>query len=598
LVALLLVPAWAGEDPRAEADKKDFDELFDKVLALKDPRWRARAFDLERQIRKGTWQERPGQKREVHGVGLFRGKVDPRGTATVEVTRTGPGIVLVLCGYESIEWRVKLKEGVKLEKLLLLGRKNQTVRGVDPKLVKPIGRLFVLNRRDAAFPQLEAAVAARTGGQRMDTYVSGVDPGNRAVVVGPGGEAWQRQMLLKAMRDLHWSATRKSRDARLARMRRFVFPTLLWDRRRGAVTCDATVGGSISDTMRPAPRRAFAFVVDPDTGRRYFLGYGHIEEHSADGRQLARLEVPPWIGPRNWVAAIAYDGRRKRLVLATLGGTYAAYDLESRAWQRMGARPHQQMAFVGFASSDGLLAAFTHDPGRDCYWALHVNGARFTLHRLDLFGKSVRRVRLKARLSVQAGSRSGAPLYVLGKNLAILSGNMAGRRRTGYTRTTVVDPETGAIVLQTEFRRLPRLEAPPREDWNLLWGQLSGHDPYSAMRLFARGRAPSVEFLRRKWEEIPRPPEEAIRRALRDLDAPEPQVRSHAFAVLSQGGTRLTRRLETEIEKQESPEVRLSLRRLLDQYESQPDLRGRLIRLLEGVDAPGAATLRRQLRSE
>jgi hypothetical protein len=607
-LALLLLAAvvWADEDPWTKAERNEFEQLFRQIQALKDPRWRARAYDIQRQFKQGVWSEKESGEREVHCVALFRGsKPDAKAPrraraptqATVQLNRQGP-VVLVLCGYESVEWTIEVSKGVRLERVLVLGRQAQLVRGVSPKLVKHVGRMFVLNRREASFAQLEAAVAPYVQGARIKTYVGAVDPDGKPVRVGPGSGAWRRQMLLEALRDLHWDATRRSRDARLASLRRFVFPTLIWNTARGRVFCDCTAAGSIRDTMEQLPNGVFSVALDPETGRRYYLSQRHVEERDRHGGRLARLKIPNWFGGRIWSGALAFDSRRRRLVMSSMNFGLAAYDLESREWQRVGGAQARRANFVRLAASDGLLSAFCYDPGRDCFWALHSNRGRATLHRLDALGQLKRRVRIRHPLKFQPGTQNGATIHPAGEHLVLIAGSGVGRRGRTPSRSLVLSPDDGTIFLQAEFRRLPRLDPPARRDWDSLWANLKGGEPYGAMRLFARGRAPLVEYLRRKWEAEPMPAEEAVRRALKDLGARDPEVRSRAFAVLSEGGPRLIVRLEAEVARQSSPEVRLALRRLLSQSAGQPNLRARLLLTLERVNAPGAETFRRQLRGE
>jgi hypothetical protein len=603
---LFAAVVWADEDPWTKAERNEFDQLFRRIQALKDPGWRARAFDLQRQFEKGVWSEKESKKREVHGVALFRGsKPDKKATrraraptqATVQLNRQG-SVVLVLCGYESIEWTLEVAKGVRLERVLVFGRQAQLIRGVDAKLVKHVGRMFVLNRREASFARIEAAVAQKVRGARINTYVGAVDPDGKPVRVGSGNAAWRRQMLLELLRELHWDATKRSRDARLASLRRFVFPTLIWNTARGPVFCDCTAGGSIRDTMEQLPDGVFSMALDPETGRRYYLSQRHVEERDRHGGRLARLKIPNWIGGRVWSGALAFDSRRRRVVLASMHFGFAAYDLESREWQRVGWERARRANFVRLAASDGLLSAFCYDPGRDCFWSLHGNRGRATLHRLDALGQLKRRVQIRHSLKFQPGTRNGTTIHAAGEHLVLIAGSGVGRRGRAPSRSLVLNPDDGKIFLQAEFRSLPRLDPPVRRDWESLWASLKGTEPYAAIRLFARARAPLVEFLRNKWEAEPMPAEDAIRRALSDLAARDPEVRSRAFAVLSEGGPRLIVRLEAELARQSSPEVRLALRRLLSQFEGRPNLRARLLLTLERVDAPGAETFRQQLRGE
>jgi hypothetical protein len=75
--------------------------------------------------------EGPGEgKPTLHAVGFRRGRevaLKKHGKAVVNVTHAGGPIVLALLGAYEIDWEVNAKKGVKLEKVLTGGRKQQTV---------------------------------------------------------------------------------------------------------------------------------------------------------------------------------------------------------------------------------------------------------------------------------------------------------------------------------------------------------------------------------------------------------------------------------------------------------------------------------------
>jgi RNA polymerase sigma factor (sigma-70 family) len=68
---------------------------------------------------------------ELHVVGVYgAGDNLTHGKVTVEVRRTARPVVLVLTAYYSVEWQVKLAEGVRLKQVLVSGYNEQEVRGL------------------------------------------------------------------------------------------------------------------------------------------------------------------------------------------------------------------------------------------------------------------------------------------------------------------------------------------------------------------------------------------------------------------------------------------------------------------------------------
>jgi len=605
LLLFLLAPVLAAEDPWAKLDREEIEQLGRELGEMADPRWRTRAVELRRQLDNKGWEPRPGAPREVHGLSLIRGDApDPNDArraraptvAHVRVTRKGCGIVLLLSAAQAIEWRIEADEGVRIEKVLLTGPQRSVVRAPEGAAVQHIGRLFAYQRRARPFDDLESAVSPRVGGLRIATYVGRVRPEGRTLVVGPGSEDWQRQMVLRAMRELHREANKALRAERMKTLRHHVFPAVVWNEPGRRVFCDCTAEGPIADTFSPVPARAFAAAVDPETGARYFLGTQGIEEHDRDGKLVATIELPPWIGPLGWASAITFDTRRRRVLVGSMMGSVAAFRPATRAWEPVrGQRVLQGGRFIA-RGTDGWLSGFAYDAPRDCLWSLHSTGARTTLVRLDPFGVPGARKVLKLPVRLQPGGRNGTVVAVVGDQLALLTVDWAGRQRKA-NRAFVVDPGKGEIVLDMAVETSPRLEPPLREDWPALWDALCGYDPYSAIRLCARGRAPLIAYLRDRWENLPRIEEARVDRALDDLGSANAVVRSHAYAILSGGSPRLVARLEKEILLRDSAEVRLAIARLLGQYRSEPDLRARLLQILAGMEAPGAATFRELLKA-
>jgi len=605
-LVFLLAAAAPAEDAYERADRRDFESFYEDVVRREDPRWKTRAVDLKRQFDRGLWQLKTGAAIEVHGVGLVRGDAPGAGdrrraraesVATVKVTRKACPVVLVLACSREIEWRIEAVEGARVEKVLLTGPKKAAVSGVDADRVQGIGSLWTFNRRAPAFDRLEAAVAPRAGGRGFDTFVGGVSPEGKPVVVGPGSAVWQRQMLLRAMRDLHREALRAEREAKLRGLRRYVFPAVVWSDNGRRVFCDCTVTGPVEDTYERAPRAAFTAAVDPDTGRRYFLEVRSIRERDGDGKDLNEITIPPWVGRNGYAVGLAFDARRRRLLVGGIMGGLSAFDLRTRDWVPLQDDPRMRGGQVVFRGHRGWLTAMAYDNTRDCAWALYSNHRNVTLVRIGALGEpgKSRAVRLPVRL--QPGGRNGTVMHVVGDRIALLAVEWSGRRRRA-NRAFVIDPASGRVEVDVSVAAIPKLDPPPREDWPLLWEGLDTHDAYPAMRLFARGGEPVVAFLRERWREEPKLEEERVRAALAALDSPEASVRTHGFALLSAGTSRIVPRLEREIEARESAESRLALRRLLDFYDARPDRRRRLLRILDGIEHPAAAELRKRIEAD
>lgn len=598
-----------AEEPWSRADRQEFERLAQEILKDADARWHTRARDLVRAFRSDRWSavsdvgsEDAGP--EVHGVAFFRGDAPDKNdkriaraptVASVHVTRTGRDIVLVLCAYESIEWRVKTAKNVRLKKVLVLSRKPQFVRGVPASKITMVRTRFVLQRADRRFSGLRAVVAARVGALPILTYFGGTNPGGKTTEVGDGSRDWRCQMLLSEMRRLHRRATKDFREQRLTRIRRHVFPTLVVSERRVRMFAEYTPTGPIADSSHEAPAGAIATTVDPQTGRRYTLFQRHLQERDAAGRVLASIKLPVGFAARGLAVAVTFDGRRRRVVVAGVTGAVAAFELSRRKWIPLGSPEETDITRIRLGSR-GLVIAMCYDAARDCFWSVHYFGRSLKIASTTPYGfRNKSPASFRVPNQIQPGPRTGLVCAVAGDNLAILTPASAGSRRRMLVKGFLVNPLTGKIVETFHLTPVPRVPAPSQSEWPSLWSQLGSHDPYSAMRRIVRGDKHLVAYLRERWEAQPMPDPRIVKAAFLDLSSNHAHVRSEAFAVLASGAPRLRDRIEIELSRQANPEARVLLRRLLVRIDSKPDVRARLARLLSGMTVPGAAAFRASL---
>lgn len=105
-------------------------------------------------------------------VGLYESRQAP---AIVEITDTTRPIILVVCAYERVTWKIKLAEGVDLVGVIASGYHAQRVEGVDVPVtnfsydegrVAPDGKtgyFYVYDHDEENHPRMVAAVHALTG---------------------------------------------------------------------------------------------------------------------------------------------------------------------------------------------------------------------------------------------------------------------------------------------------------------------------------------------------------------------------------------------------------------------------------------------------
>ncbi len=74
---------------------------------------------------------------EMHVIGVYQAKSRPgeeKGRMDVEVRPTAKPIVLVLTSYFSVEWRINLKDGARIKKVILSGYNEQEIKGLPAEV--------------------------------------------------------------------------------------------------------------------------------------------------------------------------------------------------------------------------------------------------------------------------------------------------------------------------------------------------------------------------------------------------------------------------------------------------------------------------------
>ena len=587
---LLIAAASAAEDSWAKADRTEFLGLLQDIERAGDAVWVAQARRLQRLYDGDAWVEGIRSTTEVHGVALVRGK-----RATVHVTRRGPAITLILAAHDPVEWTVTTGDGARVVRALYFGNRGQRVNGLGAGQVGYGGTSFVLNPRETAYTTFARAARTLLKGKRIETYVGLTTARGGAIEVGPGSALWRRQMLRQSMRRLHERATRRSAASARRDAERHVSPIIAWTHGGSRVFCDATPRGIVSDSQMTIPRGAFAVAVDPESGHRYFLTQTEIVVQGSGGRDIERIPLPAWLGRRGWAADIVFDARRRRIIAVNIGGGMGAYSIRTRTWETLG----QEVRLNGRVfrvRSEGILTALAWDAGRDGFWSLHVRGRDCTLRAYTAQGVRGSSAKFRLPLNLQAGARNGTEIAVVQGYVAIFAPTWAARRKRETTRCFLVEPVLGRIVADNRLRPIGTLPVPQPGELPALWEQLGGADPYSAILRLSRGREAVVAYMTRRWDEMPVVGEEEFRNTLVALDSTSAYARSYAFAQLSRSGPAMCGRLETEIERQDSPEVRMALRRIVDDIRSGPDIAARMDRVLANVPGAAARTLRLRLR--
>ena len=278
----------------------------------------------------------PASATEVHFVGFYEGNGGTGGPATINVTRVGTPIILVLSAYENTQWTVTAAPGVTIQSIILSSYDPQTIVSTPPGVPVTtfdvntgsnlfgstpddlVGRLEIL----AATIQLAGALPTTT----LGSYSAPASP----VEVGGANQDWRDQMALaEAVRatNLLVTATRATLAAQIAP---FAFVPLLPRPIFSFGPPEAALADPLAliATVATLPNGVEDYALSP-SGTIYVLNGSTVSVLSPGSFNLTPLPpVPAGLPSISNPSGITFDLANNRLLLSTVGGAGVLYGFD------------------------------------------------------------------------------------------------------------------------------------------------------------------------------------------------------------------------------------------------------------------------------
>ena len=601
-----------------------------------------------------------GAKQELYAVGFYEGAMPdgPKkfGIAEVEVRVTDRPVVLALSAYEPIRWKVKVGEGVRVEKILLGGYGDQLL---DPPPAGVPVETHVARAGDQSsfylFPRSRGDGESNTRAEERLGQLSGLPVatlqgayryGGQAVVVGPADESWRRQRVVARLEPLWREATAIKRLEGRGSVAGVRFTAIRWDvgnrpmQMAGELT-DCTPAGWVEGTGRKLPDRVAQVAVDPRGSTWYAIGdrAGPFRLDLAQGT-ATEMKVREDIPEFSWQCGIAFDTKRNRLLVATFGGVGYLYGYDPAA---------DKWSIVRDLNNVDLQA-LAYSEAEDCLYGLRSNmGGRagLTVCRFDANGHPGGEFTVKVELpeDPMINLRSPPQLVIVGKQLAVVlpprighdelmqramarvppPGGPAPRQQQRPVppgTCALIDPATAEATYRGEMLVLPKAAAQPKaaadagelvKRWDAL-AKAPPADADKAAAALAAGGDGAVAAIRLNLPPVPGLPDaEALKALVARLDGDDWKQREAAAADLASAGGAPEPQLREALANARSEEARQRLDAVLKQLQTLRDpatsaealekaagdspLRARLraVRALSQMRTPAAARLLREI---
>jgi hypothetical protein len=542
------------------------------------------------------------QKAELHVIGVYEGQLPggqprqhrqhPQGLVEVSVDYTGAPIILALCAYEPVKWRIAVADGTTVREVIVTGYYAQEVAGLDAKvpvrdLSRPGGRgpHFYAYRRDDESYRNAARTLGELTGLGVATFQGIYGYRGQPFIVGPANQDWVAQNVEFHVELLHRDATRHARAVARDQMRSVRFEAMLRvgiGRHAHASSYGRfTPSGPIQGSLTKLPPNVNHIAVDPKEKKAYVIQGHEVGSLNLGDERITTLEIDKGLEELSWPCGLAFDSKRRRLILTSLGGEGHIYcfDVDKGKWSSLGSMNNID------------LLGLCYSPEEDLFYGIHrphsEGKQRLSLLVLDDKGVIVGNQATDVEAIGRPGP-GGVPVQAaaVGKQVALLVAAPDDEPPeveqpslgTGY----LVNPRTGKVIYSSRLELQPdKLEINAAEI-SKLWEDLQTNNSDTAEMLMWRlagGGDSTVEFFRRHFMPIEKPDFKQIGTLIEQLDHDDFKIRDRASKELSKIGATAEDAL-VRASKSTSAEVRNRARLLLadikNDQSSDPSIRREL----------------------
>ena len=372
----------------------------------------------------------------LHVVSLYEGsKHDDFAEVLVEDT-SGP-VVLCVCAYRKIRWKIRAKNGVDLRRVIVGGSEEQEIDS-SPEGVQVAGRSHSDDRKyrfygysgssswanvDSALRKIiQLPVATRLGQYRYE---------GRPLIVGPKNDDWLTQLKVRALRDLQlqamvYRASNEEQDV-LCEKRPLLF-------RNGSCSIgEGTILGPAENSLQTVNGDIHRLTSVPQFGwytlHDYLIKKVDRETGELSVTDLPRLEKYHGDWP------ITADTDRNRLYVW-------GYQLRSIDLQTGEAVVHRQ-------GNSGSIASIAYCSQRKCLFGIsashHSEGhSASRITRMNLRGADIAHVNLELPLSFR-----GRPRMWMANGRLVICGQTQSYPRT---HSYVFNVDTGQLLFACRFQ--------------------------------------------------------------------------------------------------------------------------------------------------
>lgn len=452
-------------DPPQEQFTRMVGDIERRIVRLKDEGHAEESTKLDEQLKairnlaRGEYSV-TSEVPEIHAVGFYEASSAHHAIApaAVRVTYVGAPIILVLMGYESIEWNVDVAKDVRIDQVIVGGGKQQDVKGLPEGI--PVWnstqdedrryRIMAYARQEGGFENLVHSLRKLTG-RSLLTFQGSYRYSGKPVVVGPENQEWRVQHLIAQMGALHTEATREELETARAAGQdvRFEGINLIGGGTFGheakAAWSQFTANGPIVETMQALPTGFQRAAYDAKDKVWYGMtGDGLVRLESGTDRPRAiSMEGVPRLSHG---CGITFDSKQRRVIVCSFGGDgyLYTYDVDKKKWAVLASMQGTDASSICYSPEYdaifGVVSSFGDGAVSLVEWT--PKGAMVDSKRLDIKGVGGHRPDMSFQL------------LAAGHQLVLLApggrDENTGQVSPGMT-SFVINPETAEVVYSAKL---------------------------------------------------------------------------------------------------------------------------------------------------
>lgn len=452
-----LAPALQRVEARFGRIEQEIERLRNAGLVKQANEMRTELNYLERQLAGNGRSKAEGPR--LDWIGLYEG---PSGSSTepvdVTVRATHGPVILALGSYSPVAWRLNLEPGARLDRVIVYGHEGAVAPANLPPGVpleiypraREHGLIYAYDRDFENFAPAVRGLDALTGFGSF-SHQGSYDARNvTPFLVGPENIHTQAQHVLWEMRPLYEQATAFEREQRRQAVADLRFTALLRTPLNQQWPSNAAIAefGPFAvdhDTIKPLDGRVEHLAFDPEGGR-YFGSNSHqvYEVDPGDGGFELLPGQPLGVNGVSHPSGMAFDTKRDRLIMATLGGAgeLYSYDPESRDWELLASLNNLDLQGLTYVAAEDAFYGLSKGPGGSGPDSLIP-----LLHRFDADGRWTGSVSIATRLPIEL--EWGHQLFTVRDQVGLLTHGVVDLDNPladAASRFLLIDPGTGDII--------------------------------------------------------------------------------------------------------------------------------------------------------